>query len=428
MAFADELVSRDATARVILVDARERPGGHWNDAYPFVSLHQPAAWYGVNSLPLGKGGGDLSSGAEILAYYARVLAKLTRTGRVRFYGGCVYEGEGRFENAADGGAYRVAEHAKIVDATYARVSVPSTTPPAFEVAAEVSLVAPNDLVDVRDPSAGVVVIGGGKTGIDAVLFLLGQGVEPAGITWIVPNDAWLLDRALIQPGRLTDGGADAQLASAANAESLEQLFTTLERDERILRLDAAVWPTKYRCATVSRAELAQLRRVRGVVRQGRVQEITASEIVLERGTLETNASVLHVNCTADGLTRTEPRPVFASGQITLQPLFLCHPTFSAALIAYVEARCRTDRERNELCRVVPYPVTPSDYLSAYADSLDNWIGWSRRMPWWLRTSRLSLAHHEPLGQLIWSSFKNRKVMPSAIERLRRLGADDPAEV
>ena len=26
-----------------------RPGGHWNDAYPFVRLHQPAAFYGVNS-------------------------------------------------------------------------------------------------------------------------------------------------------------------------------------------------------------------------------------------------------------------------------------------------------------------------------------------------------------------------------------------
>ena len=29
------------------------PGGHWNDAYSFVNLHQPSAFYGVNSLPLG---------------------------------------------------------------------------------------------------------------------------------------------------------------------------------------------------------------------------------------------------------------------------------------------------------------------------------------------------------------------------------------
>ncbi len=25
------------------------PGGHWTRAYPFVRLHQPSAYYGVNS-------------------------------------------------------------------------------------------------------------------------------------------------------------------------------------------------------------------------------------------------------------------------------------------------------------------------------------------------------------------------------------------
>ena len=29
------------------------PGGHWLEAYPFVRLHQPSSYYGVNSLPLG---------------------------------------------------------------------------------------------------------------------------------------------------------------------------------------------------------------------------------------------------------------------------------------------------------------------------------------------------------------------------------------
>jgi cation diffusion facilitator CzcD-associated flavoprotein CzcO len=33
----------------MMVDRRHRPGGHWNDAYPFVRLHQPSAFYGVNS-------------------------------------------------------------------------------------------------------------------------------------------------------------------------------------------------------------------------------------------------------------------------------------------------------------------------------------------------------------------------------------------
>jgi len=40
MAFTDALVA-DLDAQVVLIDRRHSPGGHWNDAYPFVRLHQP---------------------------------------------------------------------------------------------------------------------------------------------------------------------------------------------------------------------------------------------------------------------------------------------------------------------------------------------------------------------------------------------------
>jgi len=47
MAFADALVT-ELDADVVMVDRRHRPGGHWNDAHPFVRLDQPSAFYGVN--------------------------------------------------------------------------------------------------------------------------------------------------------------------------------------------------------------------------------------------------------------------------------------------------------------------------------------------------------------------------------------------
>ncbi len=37
-----------------LIDRRPGSGGHWLDAYPFVRLHTPSAYYGVNSLALGE--------------------------------------------------------------------------------------------------------------------------------------------------------------------------------------------------------------------------------------------------------------------------------------------------------------------------------------------------------------------------------------
>ena len=58
LAFADEIIctGKDKSTTIIMVDTRASVGGHWNDAYDFVKLHQPAAYYGVNSEVLGTSG------------------------------------------------------------------------------------------------------------------------------------------------------------------------------------------------------------------------------------------------------------------------------------------------------------------------------------------------------------------------------------
>jgi cation diffusion facilitator CzcD-associated flavoprotein CzcO len=82
MAFVDALIPA-CDADVVMVDRRHRPGGHWNDAYPFVQLHGPSALYGVNSRRLGSdqleqtgpnaGYYPRASAVEICDYYQRVL-------------------------------------------------------------------------------------------------------------------------------------------------------------------------------------------------------------------------------------------------------------------------------------------------------------------------------------------------------------------
>ena len=57
MAFADSVFTH-SDATMVLVDRHDRPGGHWNDVYPFVRLHQPSSFYGVNSTDLGTGSID----------------------------------------------------------------------------------------------------------------------------------------------------------------------------------------------------------------------------------------------------------------------------------------------------------------------------------------------------------------------------------
>ena len=94
MAFTDALIAA-SDADVVLVDRRHRPGGHWNDAYPFVRLHGPSALYGVNSRSQGSdsieqtgpnsGFYPRATAAEICDYYQRVLdEQLLPSGRVRF--------------------------------------------------------------------------------------------------------------------------------------------------------------------------------------------------------------------------------------------------------------------------------------------------------------------------------------------------------
>ena len=95
MAFVDTLL-KETNARIIMVDRHDRPGGHWNDAYPFVRLHQPSAFYGVNSRELGSATKDkaelneglyeLASGAEVVSYFDQVMnQQFLPTGRVRYF-------------------------------------------------------------------------------------------------------------------------------------------------------------------------------------------------------------------------------------------------------------------------------------------------------------------------------------------------------
>ena len=49
MAFTDALIDH-ADVHVTMVDRRHAAGGHWQDAYPFVQLHQASMFYGLTGL------------------------------------------------------------------------------------------------------------------------------------------------------------------------------------------------------------------------------------------------------------------------------------------------------------------------------------------------------------------------------------------
>ncbi|MEM6661300.1 MAG: NAD(P)/FAD-dependent oxidoreductase [Pseudomonadota bacterium] len=402
MAFADVML-HETDADIILIDSRAKPGGHWNDAYPFVTLHQPSQFYGVSSkelsnglrdqVGLNKGMADLASGAEVTAYFDQVMRQtFLPSGRVRWFPMSDWLGEGRFQNRLTGAVTEVTAK-KVVDATWLKTSIPSRHTPNFTINGA-TVIPLNDLPDVATARDGFTVIGGGKTGIDACLWLLEMGVEPDDVRWIMPRDGWLLDRANAQPSmdffEKSLGAVANQFEAITASTSIEDMFDRLEACGYFLRIDTTVRPKMFHGATISKAELAELRRIKNVVRMGRVTAIESDRIVLEQGEMPTTPGTVHVNCSASAIENEEIKPIFEGDLITPQMVRSYQPIFSAAFIAHVEATRDSEAEKNRLCGVVPLPNHDTDFIrftSAFMLNQYNW-GQDEELRDWLKENRL----------------------------------------
>ncbi|MGE5358324.1 MAG: hypothetical protein ACM3NQ_04850 [Bacteroidales bacterium] len=403
MAFTDALIA-DSDAQVVMVDRRHAPGGHWNDVYPFVRLHQPSAYYGVNSLPLGseaidrhgpnQGLYERATGPEICAYYGRVMQeRLLPSGQVRYFPMCDFVGEGRFVSRLSGDDYQVKVRKKHVDATYLEPFIPATYKPPFAVAADARCVPPNELPRVAERADGYVIIGAGKTAIDACLWLLEGGVSPDDIRWIKPRESWLQNRVFAQGGELVGTlveGISLQVEAAAQAESVDDLFARLNAAAQLLRVDESVAPTMYKGATASTGEIEHLRRITDV-RRGRVRRIERDTIVLDETTIPTTSRHLHVHCAAPGLNPAPAIPIFTADRITPQPIRTGLVPFNAALVGFVEATRGDLAEKNRLCPPNRLPDVPLDWVRGMLIGMTADYRWSKEpdLAGWLERARLN---------------------------------------
>lgn len=408
LAFADTLLD-ESDADIVIVDRHGKPGGHWNDAYSFVSLHQPSAFYGVNSTPLGSGRKDefgvnqglyeLASGPEVSGYFDSVMRRqLLASGRVRYFPMSDYRGEGRFVSLLSGKETTVSVGKKTVDATYFGTTVPATHTPAFTVGEGVRLITPNGLPQLwqfkGERPRHYMVVGAGKTAMDACIWLLGSGADPAAISWVMPRDSWLLNRLRTQPGmeffHQTMGGQVAQLAAFAAATSLDDLFLRLEAEGIMLRIDPEVQPSMFHYATMSTGEIDELRKVTNIIRKGRVKAIDTGGMKLEQGHVAVEPDTLYIDCSASAVDPRPAIPIFDGDLITPQLVRAPQPAFSAALIAYVEVHYADDAAKNQLCRTVPFPHTIDQFPACNIANMMNQIGWMQdaKLNAWIRDSRL----------------------------------------
>ncbi|MBO9651002.1 MAG: hypothetical protein J7605_21050 [Variovorax sp.] len=413
MAFVDTLLTEAPEARIVMVDRHHRPGGQWNDAYSFVRLHQPAAWYGVASYELSDwhretsgfntGMWSLASGPEVLSHFEHVMKhRFLSSGRVQWLPKCEWlgaeDGVHCVRSLMAGEAHAVKVRRKLVNATHARIEVPSTHPPKYTVTPGVTCIPLNGLPTVTRAYANYTVVGAGKTGMDACIWLVENGVPHERIRWVVPRDPWMMDRANLQPGpdgwRRNFAFSLAQFDAMCDATDLADLFHRLEESGALMRIDPEVKPTTYRCAVVSRGELAQLRRIGeagGIVRLGRVRSIEPSRMVLDRGERASDPDTLYIDCSASAIQPLPDVPIFEPTAINLLMVRFCQPLMSASVIAWVEAHVTDTAGQNALCRPVRGPERPADYVYMWVETLANAARWRQNpeLMGWLSKCRLN---------------------------------------
>ena len=379
MAFVDAVLAGAPDARVVMVDRRHRPGGHWLDAYPFVRLHQPSANYGVTSRRLGDDRVDTSginvgfyeraTAQEICDYFTRVMEQdFVGSGRVEFLPMSDYRGEdgdGHHVRSLLSGADTTVRARTFVDATYVHSEIPSRHALPYEVEPGVRVIAPNDLVDLADAPAGFTVVGAGKTSMDTCCWLLDNGVDPDRIRWVRPRDPWLFDRRFMQPLDLVGSYMQMQarwVEAAAVAEGATDFAHRLEDAGVFARLDPQVEPQTWRGATISMGEIEALRTIQRVVRDGRVRRIGSHSVQLDSGEIPSSPRDVYVDCTAAGVRPTSPKPIFDRDRIVLQYVTIGIVPWSMATIGVVETTRDDIAEKNRLCPPLTFNADASYML------------------------------------------------------------------
>lgn len=431
LAFVDTMLA-ESQSTFVIVDRHHMPGGHWNDAYPFVRLHQPSATYGVASRELGKGRIDssgsnkgfyeLATGQEVLAYFEQLMReRFLPSGRVRYFPMCDYQGDGRFRSLLGGATYEVDVAKKIVDGAYFKTSAPSTHQRKFAVDASLACIAPNDLPRIAPGYRRFAILGAGKTAMDAGVWLLDNGADPQTIQWVMPRDSWLLNRATTQhsPGFFDTavGGVAAQMEACAVASTVDDLFERMEATGVMLRIDPARTPRMFHYATISQGEVDQLRRIRNVIREGRIRRIERDRIEMENGAkVATTPETLYIDCTASAVDfGSKARPVFDRDRITIQVLFSPLVTLSASITAYVEAHYDDEAEKNRLCAPNILADTPAQWMQSFALNLQRQHKWSLdpALNGWIAANRLS-----PFGRNVDSSIMENPEKVAVLQRIQ----------
>jgi len=370
LAFIDTLLLQLPSAKIVVIDKKPCPGGHWVDDYDFVHLHQPSVVYGIESEQLEGNWLYLllrkmtipwhhrASKQEILSYYKKFVDRKVKEGQIVYYPNCEYDfdqdisnGVHQFSSLDGQEKYSVKVNVKLVNGVLGECKIPSQCPLQFPVDKDVNVLTPNDIYtafntkDQSTLSKKYVVLGCGKTGMDTIVYLQEtMKIKPDDITWVIPNDVWMIARGEGHPWAMPE-------ALLKHNGDEEKARAYLEEKGILVRLDKNVQPTRFRFPVIGKEELKLMRKIKNLVRKGRVTSIRLKNNKIDIGfgenqepyTLPESANdYAFVHCTSPGpendVSEEMVDKLFVSEkELRLHLLFPPPITASLACLAFLEA-------------------------------------------------------------------------------------------
>jgi len=403
LSFVDELITR-TSASILIVDKRDLPGGHWNDTYPYVKLHQPAIRYGikskelsngrVNDSGLNKGLLNLASGSEVQAYCQTLMRdRLLASGRLTFLPSTEFLPDGTLKKQPSGKILTVQIKKRVVDASYWTNIIPLNHTRSFNIE-NVTCTSPNYLPKLAKDFTNFTILEAGKTASDTCLWLLERDVDPIHIRWIIPADYWFFNRAKFQthPEFFTEsiGGFGDMYESTGKASDASDLALRYERCGMFLRLNSNIEPKQFHGALLTVREVEELRRIQDVVRKGYVKKIEADQIILAHGVVEAKPNTLYIDCTASAIPEKPSVPIFQPGKIVLQCIRYPLVPFSCAKIAFLESLTMQDEERNTFATPMKFTKSVDGFIRTLGIDIESRVREKQHplLQRWLAQSRL----------------------------------------
>jgi hypothetical protein len=220
-----------ASARVVVLDRHQGPGGMWNDAYSYVRLHQPYRFFTAGNIPwsLRRERSYLASRDEVAAHLRHCFDVIST--RLNIDARWGWEYVDHVEDAAsvlvtardpDGQTHTFMAD-RFIDATGFDVESLQPLPLSSQ---QVSSIAPNELaesglLDRRD-DAPVWIVGSGKTAMDTVIALArANPARPIGM--VTGAGTYFYSRDVVNPTGLKrwTGGVRYNAIFAGAAERFD---------------------------------------------------------------------------------------------------------------------------------------------------------------------------------------------------------------